>query len=318
MSESVVVDDRWLGAFAAALRTARGNDRFVKVRAFFQLISAWHAARAISPDTIAAARVDADTGMVPWSALADIMSEAAMGRSLGPPTTSSPGAVDGATSHGAPSTQARERLRRREDAARALGAAPPLPLVDGTVTLRRHVGDQSEVLLTLDRITASGLLVRLSAELLLPRDQGDVVVRGDAARATGPLLSTLERAAQLPAPAIAVQLAGHADVGLLRLTRGVIGPARVAGVGARLNAYGGDDDAIVVMGFEELAADITATTDNDVFADDDLGALLSALPGRLQHLRGFRDARVIATAGAAARVQARADAKGVKPVITVM
>ena len=49
-----VVDDRWLSAYAAVFGAARGNDRFVKVRAVGKLLSAWVAARAISPDTIAA------------------------------------------------------------------------------------------------------------------------------------------------------------------------------------------------------------------------------------------------------------------------
>ncbi len=311
---SVVVTDAWLGAYAAAFAAARGNDRFVKVRAVAQLLAAWQKARAISPDTVAVPRVDDDTGMVPWAVLADVISEADMGRSLGPAQSSS----SFASAAPAEAGSARERLRRREDAARALGAHPPLPLVDGAVVLRRHVGERAEVLLTLDRVTASGLLVRLSAELSLARDQSALVVSGDVVSATSGLLSTLERAAQLPAPAVAVQLAGHADVELLRLTRGVIGPARVLGRGARFADIAGDDDVLLVMGFEELGADIATVADNDVFADDDLGALMRALPERLKDLGAFRDARIYASACAAARINAVAAGSGKKPVISAV
>ncbi len=314
---SVVVTDAWLGAYAAAFAAARGNDRFVKVRAVAQLLAAWQKARAISPDTVAVPRVDDDTGMVPWAVLADVISEADMGRSLGPAQSSS-SSSSFASAAPAEAGSARERLRRREDAARALGAHPPLPLVDGAVVLRRHVGERAEVLLTLDRVTASGLLVRLSAELSLARDQSALVVSGDVVSATSGLLSTLERAAQLPAPAVAVQLAGHADVELLRLTRGVIGPARVLGRGARFADIAGDDDVLLVMGFEELGADIATVADNDVFADDDLGALMRALPERLKDLGAFRDARIYASACAAARINAVAAGSGKKPVISAV
>jgi hypothetical protein len=72
------------------------------------------------------------------------------------------------------------------------------------------------------------------------------------------------------------------------------------------------------MSVEELHAEVAENADNDVFAGDDLQTLWQALPTGLRGLKVFRDARVVATPTAAARVRALAARRGMKTVVTVV
>lgn len=310
----------WLHVAARLCNAARGNDRFVGVRPLGRLMSAWAAASTIAPLTTTVPGLDVQTGLPRHSVWTDLMSEHSIGTSLGPSTAPEPAPL--ADVEAAHRDDARTRLHRRESAARLLAGAPPLTLVEGRVDVRRVDADAVTLALCLDRV-ASGLLVRLSADVVLPlrntaRGHSGIVVDDDRARAAAPLLELLGRSVQLPAPAIAVQLAALGDLRLLRLSRGVVGPMSVHGQGAALSMYAGDDGALLALSFEELSVpdDGQATiVDNDVFATDDLQPLMGALPASLVHLRAFRDARVVATAPAAARVRDAARRRGRQPVI---
>jgi hypothetical protein len=306
------VSAAWFTTAVRLFDSARGNDRFVKVRAVQKLLSAWQEAWTLSPDTVAAPTVDEATGLPPWAVWADVLAEQRQGQSL-PPSPPVPSATRG--------DDARARLRRREAAARVLARVPPLPLEAGRVDVRRVDGARALVTITLDRVSAAGLLVRLSADVTVTArgKKGGIVVDDDRARAAAPLVAVLERSAALPAPAVAVQLAGASDdVVVERVTRGVIGPASLAGRGTALAPYAGDDGALLVLSFEELHGEVATVSDNDVFATDDLHGLWSALPTELRGLKVFRDARVVATPTAAARVAALATRRGTKTVITTV
>jgi hypothetical protein len=313
------MSEGWLHVAARLCSAARGNDRFVGVRPLGRLMSAWAAAQTTSPLTTTEPILDAQTGLPLHAVWTDLMSEHRIGKSLAP--ASAPGPAPLADVEDARRDDARTRLYRREAAARILAAAPPLTLVEGRVEVRRVDADDVTVALCLDRV-ASGLFVRLSADVVLPlRTRGEssgIVVDDDRARAAAPLLELLGRSVQLPAPAIAVQLAALGELRLLRLSRGVVGPMSVRGQGAALSMYAGDDGALLALSFEELSVpdDGHATiVDNDVFATGDLQPLMGALPASLAHLRAFRDARVVATAPAAARVRDAAVRRGLQTVI---
>lgn len=305
----------WFGTAVSLFDAARGNDRFVKVRAVRHLLAAWQEAWRLSPETIAAPAIDEATGLPPWAVWADILAEQRLGATL-PPAPQD--AVTGV--HG---SDARGRLRRREAAARLLAGVSPLPLEAGRVDVRRVEGSRACVTLTLDRVSAAGLLVRLSADVTVTvrGGKGGIVVDDDRARAAAPLIAVLERSAALPAPAVAVQLvasAAAADVVVQRVTRGVIGPASMQGQGTVLRPQAGADGALLALSFEELHDEVAAVSDNDVFATDDLHDLWAALPAELRGLKVFRDSRVVATTTAAVRVAALAKARGTKTVITTV
>ena len=313
------MSEGWLHVAARLCSAARGNDRFVGVRPLGRLMSAWAAAQTTSPLTTTVPTLDAQTGLPLHAVWTDLMSEHRIGKSLGPATAPAPAPL--ADVEDARRDDARTRLHRREAAARILAAAPPLTLVEGRVEVRRVDADAVTVALCLDRV-ASGLFVRLSADVVLPlRTRGEssgIVVDDDRARAAAPLLALLGRSVQLPAPAIAVQVAALGELRLLRLSRGVVGPMSVHGQGAALSMYAGDDGALLALSFEELSVpdDGQPTiVDNDVFATGDLKPLMGALPASLAHLRAFRDARVVATAPAAARVRDAAVRRGLQTVI---
>jgi hypothetical protein len=313
------MSEGWLHVAARLCSAARGNDRFVGVRPLGRLMSAWAAAQTTSPLTTTVPTLDAQTGLPLHAVWTDLMSEHRIGKSLGPATAPAPAPL--ADVEDARRDDARTRLYRREAAARILAAAPPLTLVEGRVEVRRVDADDVTVALSLDRV-ASGLFVRLSADVVLPlRTRGEssgIVVDDDRARAAAPLLALLGRSVQLPAPAIAVQVAALGELRLLRLSRGVVGPMSVHGQGAALSMYAGDDGALLALSFEELSVpdDGQPTiVDNDVFATGDLKPLMGALPASLAHLRAFRDARVVATAPAAARVRDAAVRRGLQTVI---
>lgn len=314
------MSEGWLPVAARLCSAARGNDRFVGVRPLGRLMSAWAAAQTTSPLTTTVPTLDAQTGLPLHAVWTDLMSEHRIGKSLGPATAPAPAPL--ADVEAAHRDDARTRLHRREAAARILAAAPPLTLVEGRVEVRRVDADAVTVALCLDRV-ASGLFVRVSADVVLPLrttsgGSSGIVIDDDRARAAAPLLELLGRSVQLPAPAIAVQLAALGDLRLLRLSRGVVGPMSVHGQGAALAMYAGDDGALLALSLEELSVpdDGQATiVDNDVFATDDLQPLMGALPASLAHLRAFRDARVVATAPAAVRVRDAARRRGLQTVI---
>ena len=108
---------------------------------------------------------------------------------------------------------------------------------------------------------------------------------------------------------------------LLRLSRGVVGPMSVNGQGSALAGYSVDNGAVLALSMEELAEAGGAEGgdhDNDVFATDDLRQLQKAMPSALAHLRVVRDARVVATATAAALVRDAARRRDLQTVITVV
>jgi len=309
----VVVDDAWLDVVARLFLAARGNDRFVKVRPIGRLLAAWRDARRASPESIPRPHVDAATGLVPWTTWSPVLAEAELGTQIAAPPSDEELVGDGP----------RARLKRRERAAHALAnasvsRAQPLGLEDGRVDVRSIAKDSAALTLCVDRVTASGLIVRLSADVTLAVSAGaGIVVDDDRAKATAPVMERLGRSVQLPAPAVAVQLAALGGVRVTRVTRGVIGPCRAQNVGALLAPYATNaTDACLVLSFEELALDVAAHNDNDAFATDDLSALMRALPGELSALRAFRDARVITTPAAAATVRSLAARRGTKTVIT--
>lgn len=307
------MSDAWFGAALRLLDAARGNDRFVKVRALRLLWSAWQRAFALSPETVPAPVLDDGTGMPPWATWAEVLAEQRLGAALPPREVPDPTALVG--------DGAKARLRRREAAARVLAAVPPLPLETGRVDVRRVEGRRALVTLTLDRIGATGLFVRVGADVSVVVDGAarGIMVDDDRARAAAPLIAVLERSAALPAPALAVQLAASGgDVVVERVTRGVVGPLSVAGRGRALGALAGADGGVLAMSVEELHGDVAENADNDVFAGDELQTLWQALPTELRGLKVFRDARVVATAAAAARVRALADRRGMKTVIAVV
>jgi hypothetical protein len=306
------MSEAWFAASLRLLDAARGNDRFIKVRALRHLWSAWQRAVSLSPETVPSPVVDEHTGLPPWSTWAEVMAEQRLGATLPPADIDEAGLVgDGA----------RARLRRREAAARLLAAVPPLPLESGRVEVRRLEGRRAFVTLTLDRIGATGLFVRVGADVSVVVDGAarSIVVEDDRARVTAPLVAVLERSAALPAPALAVQLAASGvDVVVERVTRGVVGPMSVAARGRGLQDLAGADGGVLVMSFEELHAEVAENADNDVFAGDDLQTLWQALPPSLRGLKVFRDARVVATPTAAERVRALAARRGTKTVVTVV
>ena len=313
------MSEGWLHVAARLCSAARGNDRFVGVRPLGRLMSAWAAAQTTSPLTTTVPTLDAQTGLPLHAVWTDLMSEHRIGKSLGPATAPAPAPL--ADVEDARRDDARTRLHRREAAARILAAAPPLTLVEGRVEVRRVDADAVTVALCLDRV-ASGLFVRLSADVVLPLhtrgESSGIVVDDDRARAAAPLLALLGRSVQLPAPAIAVQVAALGELRLLRLSRGVVGPMSVHGQGAALSMYAGDDGALLALSFEELSVpdDGQPTiVDNDVFATGDLKPLMGALPASLALLRASRDARVVATAPAAAGVREAAVRRGLQTVI---
>jgi hypothetical protein len=319
------VDDAWLGRFARALAAARGNDRFVSLRALAGLATAWAEARALSPRSVPAPVVDPRSGMPPWSVWAAVLAEAAVGRGLAPATTTATTttATTATTAGARDDDDPRARLRRREDAARRLARVPALPLVDATTAVRRVEGAHVTLTFVLDRVDGSGLFVRIAADLrVAARARDGVIVDDDRVRVAEPLVAALSRASHLPAPAVLVALAGLRDQvdGLVveRLTRGVVGPFGAPGAALAAVAEDPARDACLVLAHEELAPSLSATVDNDVFADDDLGALVARLPPALGPLRAFRDARVVASAAVAARVAARARARGTKTTVTTL
>lgn len=308
--------DLWFDQALRLLEAARGNDRFVKVRAVRQLWSAWQRAWRLSPETVAAPDVDEGTGMPPWAVQAEVLAEQRLGLTL--PPSGSGDVVDEAALRG---DDARSRLRRREAAARILASASSFQLEAGRVEVRRVEGRRALVTLTLDRIGATGLFVRVGADVSVVVDGAarGIMVDDDRARATAPLIAVLERSAALPAPALAVQLAASGgDVVVERVTRGVVGPMSVRGRGRALGPFAGDDGGVLVLSVEELHADVADNADNDVFAGDDLQTLWQALPTELRGLKVFRDARVVATPSAAERVKALAARRGMKTVVTVV
>ena len=314
----LVVDDSWLAVAATLCSAARGNDRFVTVRPLGRLLSAWSTARTLSPTTMTAPTLDVHTGLPHRSVWSDLMGEHRIGAAL-PPSSMAATPVDLEGDH------ARARLHRREAAARTLAKAPPLTLVEGRVDVRRVDHDSVTVAVILDRVV-SGLLVRVSADVVLPpgsaaRGSSGIRVDDDRAHVAAPLLDLLGRCVHLPAPAIAVQLAALGDVRLLRLSRGVVGPMSVNGQGSALAGYSVDNGAVLALSMEELAEAGGAEGgdhDNDVFATDDLRQLQKAMPSALAHLRVVRDARVVATATAAALVRDAARRRDLQTVITVV
>lgn len=306
------MSEAWFAASLRLLDAARGNDRFVRVRALRQLWAAWQRAARVSPETVPAPLVDESTGMPPWSTWAEVLAEQRLGANL-PPGDDVGDALAG--------DGARARLRRREAAARLLAAVPPLPLETGRVEVRRVEGRRALVTLTLDRIGATGLFVRVGADVSVVVDGAarSIMVDDDRARVAAPLVAVLERSAALPAPALAVQLAASGDdVIVERVTRGVVGPLSVAGRGRALQDLAGDDGGVLVMSLEELHAEVADNADNDVFAGDDLQTLWQALPPALRSLKVFRDARVVATPTAAERIRSLAARRGTRTVVTVV
>lgn len=311
--------------FSTALRlvdAARGNDRFVKVRAVRPLWAAWHDALQRSPESIPPLRLDRRTGLPPWSTWAELSAEQRLGASLVAASTtrgSATTAVDAQTATRAVS-DARDRLHRREAAARALASVPALPLEPGRVEVRRVDGARAQVTLLIDRIDASGLLVRVRADVTVDvrRTSGGIAVRDDEAQATAAFVTILERSVGLPAAAIAVQLASSGDdVVVERVSRGVVGPLRAAAMGPALLPLA-TNDALLVLSLEELHGESHDVVDNDVFATDELITLWHALPKELRRLTLFRDARVVATAGAGNAVRALSSARKKKTVVTIV
>ncbi len=313
----------WLAQAARLFLAARGNDRFVKVRPIGRLLQAWHAARAIAPDTIAAPDIDVDTGLPPWTVWSTLLAEHDIGTELGGAAPSAEVIVG---------DDARSRLKRREAGARTLATAKALDLEEGRVDVRSLLQDVTFVYpvldvknsalltMTLDRVTSSGLFVRLSADVGVPvkgstGGNTGIVIDDDRAELNDALIERLSRSIHLPAPAAAVQLAALKGVTVVRLTRGVIGPCHIDGRGKALSAIA-DGGAMLVMSFEELAHDVKGHSDNDVFAVDDLEKIMRALPEDLRALRAFRDSRVIATAEVAERVRALAAQRNKQTVVT--
>jgi hypothetical protein len=312
-SLTVDVAVAWFDVALRLLEGARGNDRFVKVRSVPPL------------------RLDPQTGLPPWSTWAELSAEQRAGASLTATSHSSPDATPLTTTpttvrlpapHNDDLTDARARLRRREAAARLLAAAPPLSLEPGRVEVRRILGDRAQVTVVLDRIEAAGLLVRVSADLSVGTHGGHsgrrIAVDDEEARVNAAFLAVLQRSMGLPAPAIAVQLAASdGDVVVERVSRGVVGPLRAAAMGPALLPLA-TNDALLVLSLEELHGESHEVVDNDVFATDELITLWQALPKELRRLTLFRDARVVATAGAGNAVRALSSARKKKTVVTVV
>lgn len=300
-----------LETFAKAFAAARGNDRFPKTRPLATLTSAWAQALALSPTSVPAPTLDPSSGMVPWLAWAALLAERDLGKAVLPaPQPPS-------------SSEAGLKLWKRETAAKLLANAPHLSLLDVDIAVRRVEPARSLVTLVLDRASAEGLFVRVTVDAWLDVNaRGGVLVdeaRGagdgrEKATASRALQDVLSLASQLPAPALLVRAATLPGVVVERLSRGVIGPAihreRAAGFDVDGGAFG------LVVSSEELAGDIAATVDNDVFADEaDLAAVIGALPKSLSQFRCFRDAKIVATPTLATQVAARARARGTKTVV---
>ena len=315
MSKAVDVDDAFILRLARAFAAARGNDRFPKTRPLAALLRAWVEARALSPGSVPAPVVDADSGLPPWICWAALLAERDLGRTLPPATTTTPAPA---------ANDARSRLLRREAAARLLAATPAVPLLDVDVALRRVEPQRALITMVLDRADAAGLFVRISVDAWVPLQVAaaeaaaaaaeGLVVDDDRARASAGLKELLSLASHLPAPALLVRAATLPGVEVERLCRGVVGPCSSARAGPDLGDD--DDDAFALrLSSEELSFDIATTSDNDVFASDDLAAMMSALPKKLQRFRAFRDAKAVASASASRLLRARADQRGLRTVL---
>ncbi|MDP2342587.1 MAG: hypothetical protein Q8O67_16640 [Deltaproteobacteria bacterium] len=304
---SVDVDDAFLLRLARGLSKARGNDRFPKTRPLSSLAVAWAQARAVSPGSVPAPVVDVDSGLPPWMSWAALLAERDLGATLPPAAQALDPLVD----------DARGRLLRREMAARALAAVPGVRLLDVDVVIRRIEPGKALLTLVLDRTDAGGLFVRITVDAWVPLQVGShdgLVVDEDRARASAGLKDLLSLASHLPAPALLVRAATLPGVEVERLCRGVVGPLSTAKAGPSI----GDNDVdafALVLSSEELSWEIANTSDNDVFATDDLGAMMAALPKKLQRFRAFRDAKAVASPSSSKILRARAKERGLRTVL---
>jgi len=306
---SVAADDVYLGRLAAALRGARGNDRLPNTRALANLVKAWRTALALSPSSIPPPLVDAGSGLPPWLSWAALLAEREMGASA----TTAASTTSPLARVGASADDARARLRRREQAAATLFAAPPVPL-EVNVAVRRVVAGKALLTLVLDRAFASGRFVRIAIDAWVSvKSENGVVVDDDHVSASADLKELLSLASHLPAPALLVRAAVLPGVAVERISRGVVGPCHNRFGGPALTAV--DDPFALIIASEDVSTDIAVTVDNDAFADDDFAALLAALPKSFSGWRAFRDAKVIATTTTAPALRAHAVARGKQTVI---
>ncbi len=315
--ELVDVDDAFLWRLARALTAARGNDRFPQTRSLAGLARSWAAARALSPTSVPVPVVDADSGLPPWITWAALLAERELGRTL-PSSSPVPAPAEISPTPVAAADSARARLQKREAAARLLAEAPAARLLDVDVVVRRVEASRSLLTMVLDRADASGLFVRITVDAWVPLNATvggrELVVDDDRARASAGLQDLLSLASHLPAPALLVRAATLPGVVVERLVRGVVGPCSHSWGGPALGDESSDAFALVLSS-EELSPDIAATSDNDVFATDDLAALVDALPKSLRHFRAFRDAKAVASPSSSKLLRVRAQQRGLKTVL---
>ena len=308
-SVNVDVDDAFLLRLARGLAVARGNDSFPATRLLSALATAWAQARALSPASVPRPIVDSASGLPPWITWAALLAERDLGLALPavPSTT-----LDSA----AASSAARTRLLLREQSARLLARTPGVRLLDVSVVMRRVESERALLTMVLDRADAGGVFVRVSVDAWVPttQEQAGLVVDDESASASADLKDLLSLASHLPAPALLVRATTLPGVVVERLARGVVGPA--------CHRHGGPDigddhnDAFaLVLSFEEVSPAIAATVDNDVFATDDLAAMMQALPKQLQHFRAFRDAKAVASPSSAQLLRSRAQQRGMRTVL---
>ena len=310
-ARSVDVDDAFLPRLARAFSAARGNESFPPTRPLAALVTAWSSARALSPGSVPAPVVDVDSGLPPWITWAALLAERELGSTL-PPAS--------ATSEGPFSDDARGRLSAREAAARMLAQAPAARLLEVDVVVRRVEAGRALLTMVLDRTDAGGLFVRITVDAWVPvvAHKGGIVVDDDRVNASAGLREVLSLASHLPAPALLVRAATLPGVVVERLHRGVVGPCTSRWGGPRLGSIHTDDDVdafALVLSSEELSPDIAVTRDNDVFASDDLPALIAALPKKLAHFRAFRDAKAVVSPSSSALLRARAKARGLHTML---
>lgn len=211
----------------------------------------------------------------------------------------------GAERHGPGSPHHRRWARRRYLDGLLKGAPPPKDTLD--VQLRRREGDEISVAMQMDKFDAGGLLVRLSVEVTVTVEAGHFDLSGDDLRPAEALQSMLYRASGLTAEATHLLLSALEGVTVDRVVRGAVGPARL-------------DPMAPAEGHLELALDMTAF---DLSADrhndpDRAGEILSADRQSARRRLGytvFTDRKFVATAGAAAALQARCEAAGTRNII---
>jgi hypothetical protein len=316
--------DAQLQRLAWVLQLLRTNDRFWPARTVAATAAAWVQARATAPLSVPLPQMGAATGLPTWRSWAALFAERALHRDdVAPPVVA----------EHVPAQDPRRRLLLRLQAQGLLAAAPLLASSQLQIQLRkveetrRRVATRAFVTLVFDRIDSEGLLVRLTADLDVRQGgAAPIAVVAGADRpeerltASAALETLLARVAVLPAWVLLLRLAELPDVTVERVTRGVVGPITTAGFGdpACAALLAGPHAVVAALRHEEVSPVLTATTDTDCLATDDLAAAVAALPTALRHHRAFRELRLWADLDSVAALSAHARSRGRRTLVNAL